>query len=36
MIIAQFYEFQDFKDNKIELQDDFYTAPNRPFFQRYI
>lgn len=35
-IITQVYEFQSFKDNKIELQDYFYAAPNKPFCQRYI
>ena len=35
-VITQVYPFKDFKTNKAELMDYFYTAPNRPFCQRYI
>ncbi|MEG9787265.1 peptide-methionine (S)-S-oxide reductase [Enterobacter hormaechei] len=35
-VITQVYFFKDFKANKTELIDYFYTAPNRPFCQRYI
>lgn len=35
-IITQVYAFKRFKPNKNELQDYFYSAPDRPFCQRYI
>jgi peptide-methionine (S)-S-oxide reductase len=35
-IITQVYRFEGFKANKAELIDYFYTAPDRPFCQRYI
>ncbi|MFT6898520.1 MAG: peptide-methionine (S)-S-oxide reductase [Paraglaciecola sp.] len=35
-VITQVYRFKGFKANKAELIDYFYTAPDRPFCQRYI
>jgi peptide-methionine (S)-S-oxide reductase len=35
-IITQIYPFESFKQNKAELQDYFYSAPERPFCQTYI
>jgi len=35
-LITQVYAFKCFKQNKIELQDYFYSAPDRPFCQTYI
>jgi peptide-methionine (S)-S-oxide reductase len=35
-IITQVYAFKSFKQNKAELQDYLYTAPDRPFCQTYI
>jgi peptide-methionine (S)-S-oxide reductase len=35
-VITQVYPFEGFKANKTELINYFYTAPNRPFCQRYI
>ena len=35
-LITQVYAFNRFKQNKIELTDYFYSAPNRPFCQTYI
>ena len=35
-LITQVYPFKAFKSNKAELSDYFYTAPSRPFCQRYI
>jgi peptide-methionine (S)-S-oxide reductase len=35
-IITQVYVFKDFKQNKTELTDYFYSAPDRPFCQTYI
>jgi len=33
---TQVYAFESFKENKIELQDYFYSEPDRPFCQTYI
>lgn len=35
-LITQVYPFRGFKQNKIELTDYFYSAPDRPFCQTYI
>ena len=35
-IVTQVYRFKNFKPNKIELQNYFYSAPQRPFCQTYI
>jgi peptide-methionine (S)-S-oxide reductase len=35
-LITQVYAFKRFKQNKNELQDYFYSAPDRPFCQTYI
>ena len=35
-IITQVLPFSEFKANKAELTDYFYSSPNRPFCQRYI
>jgi peptide-methionine (S)-S-oxide reductase len=35
-LITQVYPFKSFKQNKIELTDYFYSAPDRPFCQSYI
>tara|TARA_R110002167_G_C12482395_1_gene634720 strand:+ start:78 stop:626 length:549 start_codon:yes stop_codon:yes gene_type:complete len=35
-LITQVYPFRSFKLNKAELQDYFYSAPDRPFCQTYI
>jgi peptide-methionine (S)-S-oxide reductase len=35
-IITQVYAFKSFKQNTIELQDYFYSAPQRPFCQAHI
>jgi peptide-methionine (S)-S-oxide reductase len=35
-IVTQVYAFKTFKQNKIELQNYFYSAPQRPFCQTYI
>ena len=35
-IITQVYAFKSFRKNIIELQNYFYSAPQRPFFQTYI
>jgi peptide-methionine (S)-S-oxide reductase len=35
-LVTQVYAFKSFKQNKIELTDYFYSAPNRPFCQTYI
>lgn len=35
-VITEVYSFNSFKTNKAEFIDYFYTAPNRPFCQRYI
>jgi peptide-methionine (S)-S-oxide reductase len=35
-VITQVYPFKQFKQNKSELLDYFYTAPDRPFCQTYI
>jgi peptide-methionine (S)-S-oxide reductase len=36
VIITQVYVFKSFKMNKRELQNYFYSAPDRPFCQMYI
>jgi peptide-methionine (S)-S-oxide reductase len=35
-IITQIFAFRHFKQNKIELTDYFYSAPDRPFCKTYI
>ena len=35
-LVTQVYPFESFKQNKSELQDYFYSAPDRPFCQTYI
>ena len=35
-LITQVFHFYEFKLNKAELQNYFYSAPNRPFCQTYI
>jgi len=35
-IVTQVYAFKTFKHNKVELQNYFYSAPQRPFCQTYI
>lgn len=35
-LITQVYPFKSFKENKTELQNYFYTNPNRPFCHTYI
>lgn len=35
-LITQVYPFTSFKENKIELQNYFYSDPDRPFCQTYI
>jgi len=35
-LITQVYAFKHFKQNKIEMQDYFYSAPDRPFCETYI
>jgi peptide-methionine (S)-S-oxide reductase len=35
-LVTQVYPFRSFKQNKIELTDYFYSAPDRPFCQAYI
>ena len=35
-LVTQVYPFASFKENKIELKDYFYSAPDRPFCQTYI
>jgi peptide-methionine (S)-S-oxide reductase len=35
-VITQVYPFKHFKQNKIELSDYYYSAPDRPFCQTYI
>ena len=35
-IITQIYAFKSFRKNIIELQNYFYSAPQRPFCQTYI
>ena len=35
-LITQVYPFKNFKENKSELQNYFYTNPDRPFCQTYI
>lgn len=35
-VITQVYPFKSFRQNKIELTEYFYSAPDRPFCQTYI
>ena len=35
-LITQVYPFENFRQNKTELTDYFYSAPDRPFCQTYI
>ena len=35
-LVTQVYAFENFKENKCELKDYFYSAPNRPFCETYI
>jgi peptide-methionine (S)-S-oxide reductase len=35
-VITEVYPFRRFKQNKIELSDYYYSAPDRPFCQTYI
>lgn len=35
-LVTQVYPFKSFKQNKTELQNYFYSAPDRPFCQTYI
>jgi peptide-methionine (S)-S-oxide reductase len=35
-VITEVYPFKRFKQNKIELSDYYYSAPDRPFCQTYI
>lgn len=35
-LITQVYPFKSFKQNKVELTDYFYSAPDKPFCQTYI
>jgi peptide-methionine (S)-S-oxide reductase len=35
-LVTKIYPFEQFKENKIELKDYYYSAPNRPFCETYI
>lgn len=35
-LVTQVYPFKSFKQNKAELTDYFYSAPDKPFCQTYI
>jgi peptide-methionine (S)-S-oxide reductase len=35
-LVTKIYPFEQFKANKIELKDYYYSSPNRPFCETYI
>ncbi|MFT6267560.1 MAG: peptide-methionine (S)-S-oxide reductase [Alphaproteobacteria bacterium] len=35
-LVTKIYPFEQFKENKIEFKDYYYSGPNRPFCETYI